>query len=82
MRLNRVWWALGETGRHADLDLASLQLFLGGQPGGSGKAAVMGNHRLFSHALGKLMGNSLHQTPGVDEDQSGAMTPYQIRYRV
>ena len=42
----------------------------------------MGNHRRFSHALGKLMGDSLHQPPGVDEDQRGAMTTYQIGYRI
>ena len=46
-----VYSQLQGGGGHADLDLALLQLFLGGQPGGPGQAAVMGNHRLFSHAL-------------------------------
>ena len=63
---------------HAHLDLTALQLLLGGKPCGAGEAAVVRHHRLISKSLGQLVGDALHHSAGVDEDQGCAVGPDQV----
>ena len=65
-------------GRHADLDLSTLQFLLSSQAGAAGETAVVSNHGVASKTVGELMGDPLHKTAGIHEDQSGVMPPDQV----
>ena len=67
---------------HAYLNLPRFQPFLGIQPGGAGKAAVMRRHRLLPQPGAQLKGNPLHQLAGVDENQSSFMFLRQPGHRI
>ena len=55
------------------LQLAGLEALLGVQAHLLGQAAVVGGHCGFAQALAQMPGQALGQTPGVDEDQRGAV---------
>ncbi len=60
-------------GGHQGAQLTVLQPLLGGQAVFLGEAAVVGGDRLLPQSLGEMTGGALGQSPGIGEDQRGAV---------
>jgi hypothetical protein len=60
-------------GGHQHPQFAALEALLGVQAQLLGQAAVVGGDRMIAQALGQVAAGALGQTPGVDEQQGGAV---------